>query len=1070
MKLESDLLRPGQRGALHALLAHFSGSHRGAVAQIHLPAGYGKTLIMMLASIMFGEGKQTLVVCGSTGLREQLHHHFSGLYDEGSDGAELSKLGVLARSLLSGAEKPAKAATARVYVKVGVGDTNKPPVGAKVVVATPQSLDTYAPRLATDSAEVGLILVDEGHHIPAKTWSGIYERNSAAKVIVFTATPFRTDGASLPGRLAFSYPLVDAIKEGSVADCTIEALTPTNVGDQEAIDKQIVQRAKALLTLARGQNPAAKLLVKFNEISRLKELEDAYGKLLVGAERKAGLLVLHSGLKPDEGMEAMRRASEGSWRIALAVEMLSEGIDNPDIRVLAVHDNIQSLGHFVQVAGRAGRALPGAGGAAEPSYIVMMKTQMPLQLQSTNVQSLTDVAAAISSAVLVGEQRTTLLEQIEDGTISDETLTDAIPHLRLREHTRVFIAPATANLNWFRFAELDSSLVIGRVPKTLPHGNMQVAVVATPQRQVWLGELATVQPDIGLVLTYEPTTNTHVTRRYFFISTSSEHKSLVDVLVQRLADDGIQLLALGLGELKRIYGGTDGISYFNLGLRSRHASPLVERYRTVTGAEIELAVDGDSARGFSQGHVIARTYTNDGAGRKWGAVVGISAGATVWGPSTRKLESLCDDWMYPMAVKLSQAAAAPASTSVDTIPMGRELAFDAVPNGPGSAAFWGPKTLIEGVTLVAQKKDSTEPWTGSSLRACKLSAPVGDRAGKKLSFQFNIQVASGGPVRVTVEVRDTSQLFYVDKPVYVMTERSEKMSLAAWLRLDPPSLYLSDGSCLQGRAVSEEPAAGSLLQSIADNRFVMNWGSCNVLEEKPTGFEPPKKKAKGAPVIPKMTNFDPRNPNPTTGALDQSIFTHLAMKLIHRVEVAGTLKLVVCDDDSSEMADFIAIRGELGGHITVELYLCKATVSNAAGLRSEDVAELWSQAMRASQLLTRQSLRKHFGRGMNRMLLAPLLATAKPLAVELLDRATSIAYEVILVQPGLNLHQLSHTVSGAATSGTTVAHAFASITASLQRRGVRLMLIGSANAARIPQRAGGPAAAITFPDFFARAW
>jgi hypothetical protein len=427
--------------------------------------------------------------------------------------------------------------------------------------------------------------------------------------------------------------------------------------------------------------------------------------------------------------------------------------------------------------------------------------------------------------------------------------------------------------------------------------------------------------------------------------------------------------------------------------------------------------------------------------------------------------------MYAMAVKLSQAAAAPASTSVDTIPVGRELAFNAVPDGAGSAAFWGPKTLVEGVTLVAQKKDTTEPWSGSSLRACKLSAPVGDRAGKKLSFQFNIQVASGKLIPVTVEVRDTSQLLYVDKPVYVTTEKNEKMSLAAWLRLDPPSLFLSDGSCLQGRAISEEPAAGSLLQSIADNRFVMNWGTCNVLEEKPTGFEPPKKKkAKGAAVVPKMTNFDPRKPNPKTGALDESIFTHLAMKLIHRVEVAGTLKLVVCDDDKGEMADFIAMRGDLGGHITVEFYLCKASVSSDAGLRSEDVSELWSQTLRASQLLTRQSLKKHFRREMNRMILAPPLAAAKALAVQLLDRATSIAYEVILVQPGLNLHQLSHTVSGTASSGTTVAHAFASITASLQRRGVRLMLIGGANAARIPQRAGGTAAAITYPDFFARAW
>jgi hypothetical protein len=80
---------------------------------------------------------------------------------------------------------------------------------------------------------------------------------------------------------------------------------------------------------------------------------------------------------------------------------------------------------------------------------------------------------------------------------------------------------------------------------------------------------------------------------------------------------------------------------------------------------------------------------------------------------------------------------------------------------------------------------------------------------------------------------------------------------------------------------------------------------------------------------------------------------------------------------------------------------------------------------------------------MNRVVLALPLADAKSLALQLLEQAPAVNFEVIIVQPGHNLNSLSGPVAGHAGVPNTIAHAFAHFEGSLQRRGVQLHLVGS---------------------------
>lgn len=63
-----------------------------------------------------------------------------------------------------------------------------------------------------------LILVDEAHHSPAKTWSELLKSFPQAKKILFTATPFRRDKREIEGSLVYNYFVSDfsAISHGQL--------------------------------------------------------------------------------------------------------------------------------------------------------------------------------------------------------------------------------------------------------------------------------------------------------------------------------------------------------------------------------------------------------------------------------------------------------------------------------------------------------------------------------------------------------------------------------------------------------------------------------------------------------------------------------------------------------------------------------------------------------------------------------------------------------------------------------------------------------------------------------------
>lgn len=177
--------RPPQRGALGALLGHWA-VHQNNPALVAVPTGSGKTAIALAAPYIVGSCR-SLVVVPSTQLRDQTVSAFESQ-------EVLRQIGALA-----GKENP------KVLEVKGRLTSWRDCEAADVVVALPQSIspDHYDDGSKPPADLFDLVIIDEAHHAPARTWRAILDHFDGARKVLLTATPRRRDGKRVPGEIVF---------------------------------------------------------------------------------------------------------------------------------------------------------------------------------------------------------------------------------------------------------------------------------------------------------------------------------------------------------------------------------------------------------------------------------------------------------------------------------------------------------------------------------------------------------------------------------------------------------------------------------------------------------------------------------------------------------------------------------------------------------------------------------------------------------------------------------------------------------------------------------------------------
>ena len=190
-------LRPAQLGAIHSLMAHWSLSQEPAT--VVLPTGVGKTEAMLAASIV-DRAKRTLVIVPSIELKDQISEKFSSW-------GMLRELGVIPAS----SPNP----TVLVLNKTLKEKASKEIIEKADVIVTTPAFIARADRAIKTAIKDSFshVFFDEAHHVVASEWNEIKGLFKDAKIVQFTATPYRNDHKPIEGKVVYNYPLSRALED-----------------------------------------------------------------------------------------------------------------------------------------------------------------------------------------------------------------------------------------------------------------------------------------------------------------------------------------------------------------------------------------------------------------------------------------------------------------------------------------------------------------------------------------------------------------------------------------------------------------------------------------------------------------------------------------------------------------------------------------------------------------------------------------------------------------------------------------------------------------------------------------
>ena len=238
----------------------------------------------------------------------------------------------------------------------------------RVQVASVQTLWTRAVRskiMALPPAE--LILIDEAHHTPARTYQKLIEAYPDAIVIGLTATPCRGDGRGLGSiyKLMVECPQVpDLIKQGYLVRSRVYApVTPNLKGVKVRAGDYVVEQLAGRMDDAKLIGDIVTHWHKFGERRRTIAfaVNVSHSRHLADEFAKSGVKVEHlDGTTPEPERNAMlARLASGETEVITNCMVLTEGFDLPDIGCITLARPTKKMGLFRQMIGRGLRTADG---------------------------------------------------------------------------------------------------------------------------------------------------------------------------------------------------------------------------------------------------------------------------------------------------------------------------------------------------------------------------------------------------------------------------------------------------------------------------------------------------------------------------------------------------------------------------------------------------------------------------------------------------------------------------------------------------------------------------------------
>jgi superfamily II DNA or RNA helicase len=723
-------LREAQLGAGWALGAHWTYT-RGP-AQIVLPTGTGKTLVMTLAPFL-KPCRRVLVVAPGRVVRDQLVAAFTTFAD--LKRTELMPADLPQPQVMSQSGHPTSSTWAECR-------------GADVVVGNVHNLSPHyegVPRMP--SSLFDLVLVDEGHHVPAEAWRALLEA-ADADAAFFTATPFRRDRRRIPGDVVYAYPLRRAIEAGVYSPVDFRPVDPGGGDKDIALATASIERLRS----PEHERAGSRLLIRAARVADAERLVEVYRR--AGAD--VGLVVGRmSGRAVERTIGRARRAEIDGL---VCVAGLIEGFDLPTLRIAAYHEPHRTLAPTLQFVGRLAR--PG------------------LDVRGELLAVPEDIAEETEELFREEAVWAELLPALVDEAVEEER--------QVRRH----VSRATAR---GRVDVPPLAIRPSRSARIYPVDPSQIDLDVDPQR---LGGADVVYRF------YEPSTDILALITQHRVTPRWPHADVLDEWVYELhvtclvRDPGVLFVASDvsrvLGDLRGLIGADVAVpvagddlrrllwavapdAYFSVGLRPTRNDG--SSYRTVAGPRADIALRADEQRTASLGHVMG-----GGGTRTFGLSV---AKAKLWEPDAT--HGLLDfrRWCEERAGDLRESVA--LRRGMPRLQVSISERFAAFPDAPVIA------TALEHTMIT----EELWPHLGAErVHAHELALLAERLSDDELQLEF---CRGETTVWLGTQAPDGSLVSIEGELTFVDPRTGEVFDVPEAFDERPPILLFGDGSSVQGR-------------------------------------------------------------------------------------------------------------------------------------------------------------------------------------------------------------------------------------------------------------------------------
>ena len=744
-----------------------------------MPTGAAKTTVLMATAFLL-RAERVLVLTPSRLVREQITENFRALVD-------LRKIEALPPSL----------ASPKIFATDGTIGSDEAWEDLRqydVVVATVPSVSPRDGVIPVPPADLfDLVLVDEAHHAPARTWSRLLDLLGDAKQVLFTATPFRRDEKEIKGKFIFTYDLRRAFDDHVFGDITFQ---PVARGGAASIDIAIATATEAKFRSDRAAGLAHLVMVRADGLTRAKELKEIYDH---NTQLRLAFVNGTHSLGHVKRIVEKLRAEELDGIIC--VNMFGEGFNLPSLKIAAVHSPHKSLAITLQFIGRFARTgqqnIGGATFLAEPIT------------SGAEIDELYEAGAIwryiiqnLGAGRVAAEMRTReVMDSFEvesSPDMSDFSLYTVRPYF----HAKVFATPEGANLAVE--PELPDKLQIIFKGVSEPHG---AAVYLTREavRSPWSSDerFTNVAYDIFI---FHHNTEANL----LFICSSRRQAELYNRLAARIVMGRPR--PLSNSSINRVLNGLDAAEFFSVGMRKRNKLGRIESYRMISGPSADKAIQDTDGRIFDRGHCFGKAIE---AGNQ--VTIGVSTASKVWSNTYDRIPELLD-WCNALAAKIASGHNPRTGSRLDLLSAGQEL--ERVPAGV-IAMTWAASVYIDPPPVFFHRDDGSV----AEMNLLDFDLEIVESIEGSVVFALGSADITWAGV-FSLGHGDLFQAASDDEPDVVVHRGNEDISLTEFLNEESPSFYCSDLSAIEGQSLY--PAPGNLEPFNNEMFETVNWQGAGV--------------------------------------------------------------------------------------------------------------------------------------------------------------------------------------------------------------------------------------------------